>query len=457
MSKYKPSILIIDDNEELHYALKVFLAPHFGIIETIKNPNQIFAKMERFSFDVILLDMNFNAGVNSGNEGLYWLKRILEIDPNACVVMITAYGDIELAVRAMKEGAIDFIQKSWDDQKILSTLLSAYKQHCSKLEIKDLKEKQNNLNQQINKHYQMITGSSPSMKKVLETVKKIAATDANVLIVGENGTGKEVIAREIHNLSTRKDQVFINVDMGAIAETLFESELFGYKKGAFTDAKEDRIGRIEVANKGTLFLDEIGNIPTHLQPKLLAALQNREIVQLGSSIPRSIDIRLISATNQPLKSMVDRGVFREDLLYRINTITIELPPLRERIEDIPELANFFLKKYANHYGKLNMVLQPSAIKKLSGYSWPGNIRELQHTIERTVILASSSTLNENDIPISLSDQLDIDEESKFSITAQERRLIKKVLEVCNGNIKLASQKLGINRSTLYDKIKKYGL
>jgi len=457
MSKPKPSVLIIDDNEELHYALKVFLAPHFGIIETIKNPNQVLAKMDRFSFDVMLLDMNFNAGVNSGNEGLYWLKRILEIDPNACIVMITAYGDIELAVRSMKEGAIDFIQKSWDDQKILSTLLSAYKQHCSKLEIKELKEKQNHLNQQLNRHHRMVTGCSPAMKKVLETVKKIAATDANVLIVGENGTGKEVIAREIHNLSMRKDQVFINVDVGAISETLFEGELFGCKKGAFTDAKEDRIGRIEVANKGTLFLDEIGNIPTHLQPKLLAALQNREIIPLGSSIPKSIDVRLVSATNQPLKSMVDRGVFREDLLYRINTITIELPPLRERAEDIAELANYFLKKYSDHYGRSNMVFQPSAIKKLSGYSWPGNIRELQHTIERTVILANSSSLNENDIPISLPDQLEGDEESKFSISTHERRLIKKVLEVCNGNIKLASQKLGINRSTLYDKMKKYGL
>jgi len=453
----KPSILIVDDNEELHFALKVYLAPHFGIIEAIKNPNQVLSKIEKNNFDVILLDMNFNAGINNGNEGLYWLKRILEIDPNACVVMITAYGDIELAVKSMKEGAIDFIQKSWDDQKILSTLLSAYKQHCSRLEIKDLKEKQKHLNHQLNKHHHMITGNSPLMKKVMETVKKVAATDANILIVGENGTGKEVIAREIHNLSKRNDQVFINVDMGSIAETLFESELFGYKKGAFTDAKEDRVGRIEVANKGTLFLDEIGNIPIHLQPKLLSAIQNREIVPLGSSISKSIDVRLISATNQPLKSMVEKGIFREDLLYRINTITIELPPLRERVEDIPELASYFLKKYAEHYCKPNMTLQPSALKKLTGYNWPGNIRELQHTIERAIILSNSSVLNDTDITLNLPNQLESDEENRFSITSQEKRLIVQVLEVCNGNIKLASQKLGINRSTLYDKMKKYGI
>ena len=457
MSKNKPSILIVDDNEELHFALKVFLTPHFGLIESIKNPNQVLSKLEKFSYDVILLDMNFNAGVNSGNEGLYWLKRILEINPNACIVMITAYGDVELAVKSMKEGAIDFIQKSWDDQKILSTLLSAYKQSCSKIEIKDLKEKQKHLNQQLNKHHQLITGNSPSMKKVMETVRKIASTDANVLIIGENGTGKEVIAREIYKLSNRCEQVFISVDMGAIPESLFESELFGHKKGAFTDAKDDRVGRIEVADKGTLFLDEIGNLPIHLQPKLLSSLQNREITPLGSSIARSIDIRLISATNQPLKTMVEKGNFREDLLYRINTITIELPPLRERKEDIPELASYFLTKYSENYCKSNITLSSSAIKKLTTYNWPGNIRELQHTIERAIILSNSSTITENDLQLNTATQLDIDEESKFSITTNERKLIIQVLEICNGNIKLAAQKLGINRSTLYDKMRKYGI
>lgn len=453
----KPSILIVDDNEELHFALKVYLAPHFGIIDTIKNPNQVLSKIERFNFDVILLDMNFNAGVNSGNEGLYWLKRILEVDPNACVVMITAYGDIELAVKSMKEGAIDFIQKSWDDQKILSTLLSAYKQHCSKLEIKDLKDKQKHLSNQLNKPFELIAGKSPSMRKVLETIKKIADTDANILIIGENGTGKEVVAREIHRLSKRSDQVFINVDMGSISESLFESELFGHKKGAFTDAKEDRVGRFEIANKGTLFLDEIGNTPINLQPKLLVALQNREVVPLGSSIAKPINIRLITATNQPLKSMVDKGLFREDLFYRINTITIELPSLRERKEEIPELANYFLKKYADHYCKPNMKFTSEAINKLTGYNWPGNIRELQHAIERSVILANTSSLDEKDIQINVPTQSIADEESKFSIATNERKLIIQVLEACNGNIKQASQKLGINRSTLYDKMKRYGI
>lgn len=457
MIKNKPSILIIDDNEELQFALKVFLSPHFGMIEGIKNPNLVLSKIEKNNYDVILLDMNFNAGVNSGNEGLYWLKRILEVNPNACIVMITAYGDIELAVKSMKEGAIDFIHKSWDDQKILSTLLSAYKQNCSRIEIKDLKEKQKHLNQQLSKHYQLIVVNSPSMEKVMETVRKIASTDANVLIVGENGTGKEVIAREIHNLSNRSDQVLINVDLGAITESLFESELFGHKKGSFTDAKDDRVGRIEVANKGTLFLDEIGNLPIHLQPKLLSAIQNREITPLGASMSRNIDIRLICATNQPLKTMVEKGLFREDLLYRINTITLELPPLRDRKEDIPQLTSHFLKKYTEHYKKQNTTISSGALKKLQDYSWPGNIRELQHTIERAVILSNSSVITESDLQISNSYQLENDEGSKFSIVANERKLIIQALEFCNGNIKLASEKLGINRSTLYEKMRKYGI
>lgn len=457
MNKYKPSILIVDDNEELQFALKVFLNPHFGTIEGIKNPKLVLSKIEKNNYDVILLDMNFNAGVNSGNEGLYWLKRILEVNPNACVVMITAYGDIELAVKSMKEGAIDFIHKSWDDQKILSTLLSAYKQSCSRIEIKDLKEKQKHLNQQLSKNHQLIVGNSPAMERVLETVRKIASTDANVLIVGENGTGKEVIAREIHNLSNRSDQVFINVDLGSITESLFESELFGHKKGSFTDAKDDRVGRIEVANKGTLFLDEIGNLPIHLQPKLLSALQNREITPLGASMSHSIDIRLICATNQPLKTMVEKGLFREDLLYRINTIIIELPPLRDRKEDIPQLASYFLKKYTEHYKKPNTTISSGALKKLQDYSWPGNIRELQHTIERAVILSNSTIIAESDLQLSNNYQLENDEESKFSIVANERKLIVQALEFCNGNIKLASEKLGINRSTLYEKMRKYGI
>lgn len=457
MSKNKPSILIVDDNEELHFALKVFLTPHFGIIESIKNPNLVLSKLEKFNYDVILLDMNFNAGINSGNEGIYWLKRILDININACIVMITAYGDVELAVKSMKEGAIDFIQKSWDDQKILSTLLSAYKHNCSKIEIKDLKEKQKHLSQQLNKNHQLIVGNSPSMNRVMETVRKIASTDANVLIVGENGTGKEVIASEIHNRSNRSEQVFINVDLGAISESLFESELFGHKKGAFTDAKDNRIGRIEVANMGTLFLDEIGNLPIHLQPKLLSALQNREIAPLGATIPRSLDIRLICATNQPLKTMIEKGLFREDLLYRINTITIELPPLRERKEDIPQLTNHFLNKYKEHYNKKDIKINAGAIKKLQDYSWPGNIRELQHTIERSVILANSSVISESDLQVSNSYQLDNGEDSKFSIVANERKLIIQAIEFCNGNIKLTSEKLGINRSTLYEKMRKYGI
>lgn len=457
MNREKPSILIIDDNEELHFALRIFLAPHFGRIDAIKNPNQIIASIDKTNYDVILLDMNFNAGINSGNEGLYWLKRILEIDRNASVVMITAYGDIELAVRSMKEGATDFIDKSWDDQKILSTLLAAHRQRCAKLEINELKEKQKHLTRQISRKYQMVGGESPAMQRVIETIRKVAPTEANILITGENGTGKELVAREIHNLSQRSGQLFVNIDMGTITESLFESELFGYRKGAFTDAKEDRTGRIEVANGGTLFLDEIGNIPLHLQSKLLVVLQNREVIPIGSTIPKPIDIRLITATNSSLPAMVRKGMFREDLLYRINTITIELPPLRERPEDIPELANYFLRKYADHYGKNGMVIQPSAMGKLLRYSWPGNIRELQHTIERAVILSESGSIGSSLIFTDSGQGNGIDEHSRYNLFENEKRLIIRTIEHTEGNIKLAASKLGINRSTLYDKMKRYGI
>jgi DNA-binding NtrC family response regulator len=457
MNRDKPSILIIDDNEELHFALRIYLTPHFGRIDAIRTPNQIPVSLERTSYDVILLDMNFNAGVNTGNEGIYWLRRILEIDPSAAVVMITAFGDIELAVRSIKEGATDFIHKSWDDQKILSTLLAAYRQRCAKLEIRELKEKQKHLTRQINQKYQMVIGKSPAMQRVTDTIRKVAPTEANILITGENGTGKELVAREIHNLSQRSGQLFVNIDMGAITESLFESELFGYRRGAFTDAKEDRIGRIEVTNGGTLFLDEIGNIPLNLQSKLLVVLQNREVVPIGSTVAKAIDIRLITATSHPLKSMVGKGMFREDLLYRINTITIELPPLRERPEDIPELANFFLRKYTDHYGKNGMVIQPSAMGKLMRYAWPGNIRELQHTIERSVILSESDSIDSSLIITDSSQGNEIDEHSRYNLFENEKRLIVRAIEHTEGNIKLAASKLGINRSTLYDKMKRYGI
>ncbi|MFA9371811.1 MAG: sigma-54-dependent transcriptional regulator [Labilibaculum antarcticum] len=453
----KGKLLIIDDNVELLFALQLFLKPHFAKIDTIKNPNQLLSQLEVDEYDVYLLDMNFKAGINSGNEGLYWLNRILDFDSNACVVLITAYGDVELAVKAMKEGAVDFIQKSWDENKILSTLLSAYKLRNSKLEIKGLKEKQKQINHQINKNTQFVRGNSKGMLNVFRTVEKVAATKANVLITGENGTGKEVIARELHLLSHRKDQVFVSVDLGSLSENLFESELFGSKKGAFTDAKEDRMGRFELASGGTLFLDEIGNVPIHLQTKLLTAIQNKQIVPVGGNSPVEVDVRILAATNCNLLEMAAEGLFREDLLYRLNTITIELPPLRERIDDIPELAEFFLQKYADQYNKGECTLEKSAIKKLSQYSWPGNIREFQHIIEKSVILSDTKKLSASDVLIGEGFQLSKKILDSFNLTDNEKLLIEKVIKHTGGNVSLAAKELGINRSTLYDKIKKYDL
>ncbi len=453
----KGKLLIIDDNEELLFALQLFLNSHFAKIDTIKNPNQLLSQLEVDEYDVYLLDMNFKAGINSGNEGLYWLKRILEFDANACVILITAYGDVELAVKAMKEGAVDFIQKSWDETKILSTLLSAYKLRNSKLEIKGLKEKQKQINHQINKNTQFVRGNSNAMNEVFRTVEKVAATEANVLIVGENGTGKEVIARELHLLSHRKDEVFVSVDLGSLSDNLFESELFGSKKGAFTDAKEDRMGRFELASGGTLFLDEIGNVPIHLQTKLLTAIQNKQIVPVGGNTPVEVDVRILAATNCNLLEMAANGTFREDLLYRLNTIMIELPTLRERIDDIPELADFFLQKYADQYHKGECTLDKSAIKKLSEYLWPGNIREFQHIIEKSVILSDSQKLSASDVLIGEGFQLSKKILDSFNLTDNEKFLIEKAIRHTGGNMSLAARELGINRSTLYDKIKKYDL
>jgi two-component system response regulator HydG len=453
----KGKLLIIDDNEELLFALQLFLNSHFAKIDTIKNPNQLLSQLDKEDYDVYLLDMNFKAGINSGNEGLYWLKRILEFDVNACVILITAYGDVDLAVRAMKEGAVDFIQKSWDENKILSTLLSAYKLRNSKLEIKGLKEKQKQINHQINKNTQFVRGNSKAMQEVFRTVEKVAATEANVLMIGENGTGKEVIARELHLLSHRKDQVFVSVDLGSLSDNLFESELFGSKKGAFTDAKEDRMGRFELASGGTLFLDEIGNVPIHLQTKLLTAIQNKLIVPVGGNSPVEVDVRILAATNCNLLEMVSNGTFREDLLYRLNTIMIELPPLRERIDDIPELADFFLQKYASQYNKGECTLEKLAVKKLSQYSWPGNIREFQHIIEKSVILSDTQKLSASDVLIGEGFQLSKKILDSFNLTDNEKFLIEKAIKHTGGNMSLAAKELGINRSTLYDKIKKYDL
>ena len=367
----KGNILIVDDNKNILSALEILLNPEFNLISTLSDPNQIPTVMRKGAYNLVLLDMNFNDGINTGNEGIYWLGRIREINPEISVVMITAFGDVELTVKALKAGATDFVLKPWDNAKLMATLESALQLNLSKKEVMKLKEKERGLKSEINRDQKYIVGSSPQLMKVLNMVRKVAKTDANILITGENGTGKELIAQEIHRLSKRAEEIMVSVDMGAITETLFESELFGHVKGAFTDAHESRSGKFEVADKGSLFLDEIGNLSFHLQSKLLAAIENRQISRIGSNLTVAIDIRLICATNKNLESMVIDGLFREDLLYRINTIQIEVPPLRERGEDILVLTDFFLKKYSSKYDKPNLKINQQAREKLLRLSVAG--------------------------------------------------------------------------------------
>lgn len=454
-------ILIVDDNEDLLKAAKIFLKRHFQQVDLEKNPEAIPTLLNNENYDVILLDMNFTKDVSSGKEGYYWLEKILEMDPSAVVVLITAYGDVQMAVKAIKAGATDFVLKPWENEKLLATLYSAMKLRETKLEVEDLKTKQKQINLQINTRYQDIIGKSPAIHKVFETIDRVAATDANVLILGENGTGKELVARAIHNNSARKDQVFVNVDLGSVSETLFESELFGHKKGSFTDAKEDRAGRFEIANGGTLFLDEIGNLSMPLQAKLLTALQNRRVSRVGSNKETNIDIRLVCATNMPLYDMVKENKFRQDLLYRINTIEIELPPLRDRLEDIPLLANHFLEHYAQKYGKQVSKISDAALSRMQKHTWPGNIREIQHAIERAVIMSNSQVLQPEDFNFNTQAQNTVDGDNvmldQFKLEDVEKILIRKVLKKYNGNITQAASELGLTRSSLYRRLEKYGL
>ena len=452
----KGKILVVDDNKSVLTALEMLLQSEFYEVHTLKNPNSLISTIQQNQIDVVLLDMNFKAGINTGNEGIHWLNCICETDPSISVVLITAYGDVELAVKAVKEGAFDFILKPWDNAKLISTLHAALKLRTSKLENKGLQEKTKSLTQEITPSEQQIIGQSACIKDVLELIKKVAVTDANVLITGENGTGKEVFAREMHRLSPRKDEVMVGVDMGAISETLFDSELFGHMKGSFTDAKEDRAGKFETANRGTLFLDEIGNLTIGLQVKILAALENRTITRIGSNTSVPIDIRLISATNRDLQKMILEGLFREDLLYRINTISVEIPPLRERGTDISLLAEFYLKKYSTKYGKPNLKINQKAHQKLLNYSWPGNVRELQHSIERAVILADKAVIDENSLALSSTPPQN--NNLKFqTFDEMEREMITASIEKERGNMSAVAKSLGITRPTLYSKMKRYGI
>ncbi len=439
----------------------MFLKRHIAQVDVEKNPEAIPALMSNEDYDVILLDMNFTKDVSSGSEGYYWLEKILQIDPSAVVVLITAYGDIQMAVKAIKAGATDFVLKPWENEKLLATLFSAMRLRESLDEIQTLKIKNQEINQAVNEKYSDIIGQSSAMQRIFQTIDRVAHTDANVLILGENGTGKEVLARAIHRNSARKNESFVSVDLGSITETLFESELFGHKKGSFTDAKEDRPGRFELANGGTLFLDEIGNLSMPLQAKLLTVLQNRRVSRVGANKEVAVDIRLICATNMPLYDMVKENRFRQDLLYRINTIEIEIPSLRDRMEDIPLLANHFLKQYSTRYDKKINKISEGALSRMNKHPWPGNIRELQHSIERAVILSNASVLQPEDFNFSLNagkeseaGGLSLDQ---FNLDEVEKLLIRKVLKKYNGNITQAAAELGLTRSSLYRRLEKHGL
>jgi DNA-binding NtrC family response regulator len=451
----KGNLLIVDDNQAVLNALQILLKPGFNSLKTISNPNQLYRELESGETDVVLLDMNFKAGVNTGNEGIFWLREIKKKAPLVEVIMITAYGDVELAVRSLKEGAADFVLKPWDNEKLKATLEAAYRLRRSNLEISALKSRERQLKADSNKGSQLVIGRSSKMQEIMKMVSKIAATDADVLITGENGTGKEVIAREIHRLSRRSNELFVLVDLSALSESLFESELFGHKKGSFTGAIEDKTGRFAMADNGTLFLDETGNIPLNLQGKILTVLQTRIITPVGSTAEIHVNFRLICATNKNLKEMVARNQFRQDLLYRMNTIQIHIPPLRERTEDIEDLAMHFLGVYSRKYDKPSLELGKDAIEKLKRNSWPGNIRELQHTIEKVVILADNNVIRAGDLLFPEDNVMPSG--AAETLEDMEKRTIISTLKKNDFNQKLTAEQLGITRQTLYNKIKKYGI
>ena len=448
-------ILVIDDDRDILLTTKVILKKEFREIKTVTAPDDIIPYIKRDIFDVILLDMNFTTGATSGKEGLYWLKKILEISTEAIIIVMTAYGDINLAVEAMKIGATDFIIKPWENKKFIATLNSAYKLSLSKKEINNLKTKQNILAKDIDQPFTKIIGNSEAIEELFRTIEKVAQTDANVLILGENGTGKELVAREIHRQSGRSKNLFMSVDLGAIPETLFESELFGHVQGAFTDAKEDRDGRFVVAKGGTLFLDEIGNLSMPLQAKLLTAIQNQEITPVGSNTPVKTDTRLICATNMPLLEMIEKNQFRQDLFFRINTVEIHLPPLRDRLDDINLLAEHFLETFKKKYHKPGLKISNEALRKLKKYNWPGNIRELQHIIERAVIMSSEDVLNANDFILAISDKSSYNK-NNLNLEDIEKQAIEKALKKHRFNVSAAAKELGLGRTTMYRKMTKYG-
>ena len=454
--KTPANILIVDDDRDVLETARMFLKQEVSRVDILERPEKIPIILGENDYDVILLDMNFKKGVNDGEEGFHWLSEILKIDPQAIVILITAYGEVDIAVKAMKNGATDFVLKPWKNQKLLGTILSALQLRKSKKEVVRLQETQKSLNKDINQPYENFIGKSPAIQRVKDLIKKVGSTDADVLILGENGTGKELVARAIHNISPRNEQVFINVDLGAITETLFESELFGHVKGAFTDAKQDKAGRFELAAGGTLFLDEIGNLSLPLQAKLLTVLQNRQVRRVGSNKEVSIDVRLVCATNMPLYDMIYNNEFRQDLLYRINTVEIRIPALRERIDDLPLLAEHFLNTYKKKYQKNDLRIDPNVLDKLKGYHWPGNIRELQHTVERAVILSDGPVIQSVDMFINSAAPAQRNVQPA-TLDEMERDFILQSLELNNGNITQTAKELGLTRTALYRRMKKHGI
>jgi two-component system, NtrC family, response regulator HydG len=458
MSEITGTILVVDDNPDVLFAADLLLADQGGTVSTITDPNELPHLLKRQRFDLILLDMNYTRDVTSGQEGFDWLAQILEIDPTAVVILITAYADFEMAVRAIKAGATDFIVKPWQNEKLLATASSALALSHSKREAASLRSRQQQMSDDLDRPFLDFVGQSTAIEQVRTIVNKVAATDANVLITGANGTGKELVARALHRQSKRSREAFISVDMGALSENLFESELFGHVKGAFTDAREDRAGRFELADGGTLLLDEIGNLNLQLQAKLLTVLQSRQVTRVGSSSPRDVNIRLICATNLSLPDMVERGQFRQDLLYRVNTVEIPIPPLRERREDIPLLAHHFLNNYARKYRKELRGINAAALNKLSAYHWPGNVRELQHAIERAVIMSGTSALVPNDFffpaKVRARNQLPLD---TYNLIEIEGIVIRNAMAQFGGNISKVAGELGMSRPALYRRLERYGL
>ncbi|RYD57590.1 MAG: sigma-54-dependent Fis family transcriptional regulator [Sphingobacteriales bacterium] len=456
MKHTEGNILIVDDNVDVLFSAKMLLKDHFKTIHTLNDPERIPEFLDTKSCDVVMLDMNYSGSDTSGKEGLYWLRKLMSYDHPPQVVMITAFATIENAIQALKQGATDFVIKPWENEKLVATMLSAYQLSKSRQEVRQLRITQDHLQKDIDKQFGEFVGQSKAMKELYGIISKVAKTDANVIILGENGTGKELVARSIHRLSLRAHKPMISVDLGSISETLFESELFGHVKGAFTDAREDRAGRFEIASGSTLFFDEIGNVPLTLQAKLLTALQNRVVTRLGSNKQVPVDIRLICATNVSIYDKVMEGAFREDLLYRIKTIELHLPPLREREGDVELLTCHFLEMYGRKYRKQVMKLGADTLRKLERYSWPGNVRELQHAVERAVILSDHRILKPEDFylhePVkkhSVKDALTLDE--------LEEATIKKALDKNTYNISKTAAELGLSRAALYRKIQKYDI